>query len=403
MLIDPAAPLESPGQKLDTSSLEPTTHFMFGACLARAGFNRKTALATSVMVIAAEIPDLDIFLELRGPVYGFQHHRGATHTLLGVPFDAAAALLIVYAARRLRQWRRGGGARARSGPAPRWGLLYALACVAALSHILLDFTNSYGVRPLMPFSYGWHHWDIVAIFEPFMWAVLFLGLVLPSLFSLIHEEIGARHSGPRGRVAAVAALAAVALMWGARDYEHRRALAALDAMEYGSELPVRVSAYGTMLNIFAWNGVVETDTAFRAMPVDSLTPEVDPRRQARIFYKPAVTPPLTAAKASYLGRVFLDWADYPVFEMRQLMPGEDALDQLGRAAGAATLRPAALIQEAGTAPAGYVVRMYDLRYFDVDSALRGRRRTLGGTVQLDAELHPVAYYMGSFFGRTVQR
>lgn len=383
--------------------MEPVTHMLFGACLSRSGFNRKTALATPLMVIAAEIPDLDIFTEIRGPVYGFQHHRGATHTFLGVPFDAAAALLIVYLAHRIRVARRRKLNKPEPKLAPRWGVLFWCGCVAGLSHILLDFTNSYGVRPLMPFSYRWHHWDIVSIVEPVMLAVLFLGLVLPALFGLIHEEIGARRTGPRGHVAAIVALLLIIVMWGVRDYEHRRALAALDAMEYGGELPKRISAYGTMFNIFAWNAVVETDSAFRIMPVDSLTPEVDPRRQVRIFYKPAVTPPLQAAKGSYLGRVFLDWADYPVFEVRQLLPGEDPEEQIGAGSRAAVLQNVEFGSQEEPPAAGYLVRMYDLRYFDVESAMRGRRRILGGTVQLDRELHPEAYYMGSFFGRTQQR
>ena len=41
--------------------LEPITHFLTGAVLARAGFNRKTALATATMTLAAEAPDLDVF------------------------------------------------------------------------------------------------------------------------------------------------------------------------------------------------------------------------------------------------------------------------------------------------------------------------------------------------------
>ena len=49
---------------------------------------------------------------------------------------------------------------------PRWGLLFLYACLAGLSHILLDFTNNYGVRPFWPFSEKWYSWDIVFIFEP---------------------------------------------------------------------------------------------------------------------------------------------------------------------------------------------------------------------------------------------
>ena len=38
--------------------MEPITHFLTGACLGRAGLNRKTALATAATTLAAEAPDL---------------------------------------------------------------------------------------------------------------------------------------------------------------------------------------------------------------------------------------------------------------------------------------------------------------------------------------------------------
>ena len=50
-------------------------------------------------------------------------------------------------------------------------------------------------------------------------------------------------------------------------------------------------------------------------------PEVDPRGEARTFYKPEVTPVSQAAKASYFGRVYLDWAVFPVVET-QLLEGD---------------------------------------------------------------------------------
>jgi hypothetical protein len=40
--------------------LEPITHFLTGACMGRAGLNRKTALATLTLTLAAEAPDLDV-------------------------------------------------------------------------------------------------------------------------------------------------------------------------------------------------------------------------------------------------------------------------------------------------------------------------------------------------------
>ena len=40
--------------------MEPITHFLTGACIGRAGLNRKTAYATLAAVLAAEAADSDI-------------------------------------------------------------------------------------------------------------------------------------------------------------------------------------------------------------------------------------------------------------------------------------------------------------------------------------------------------
>src|SRR5271168_3498913 len=182
--------------------MEPVTHFLFGAAMGRAGLNRKTALATATLTLAAEAPDLDVLSRFGGSAFGLNHHRGFTHSFLGVPLVAAAVVGFVYLIWRLR----GRKTRNPNLP-PRWGLLFAYACLAGLSHLLLDFTNNYGVRPFWPFSERWISWDIVFIFEPMMLGLLFLGLVVPAFFSMIDGEIGARQRGPRGRVAATLALA----------------------------------------------------------------------------------------------------------------------------------------------------------------------------------------------------
>jgi inner membrane protein len=64
--------------------------------------------------------------------------------------------------------------------------------------------------------------------------------------------------------------------------------------------------------------VVETEGFFQRMIVDSLTPEVDPQRQAQVRYKAEETAASRAARQSYLGRVYLDWAQYPVLEVQPL-------------------------------------------------------------------------------------
>jgi inner membrane protein len=344
--------------------LEPITHFLTGACMGRAGLNRKTALATATLTLAAEAPDLDILGRLRGPAFGFAHHRGFTHSFLGVPIDAIVVLGFIYLIWQVR-------GRKIEDPKlpPRWGLLFLFACLAGLSHILLDFTNNYGVRPFWPFSEKWYSWDIVFIFEPIMFTMLLLGLIVPPLFSLIDREIGARNQAPRGRVAASLALIGVVLMWGVRDFEHRRATAALGARTYEGAEPLRVSAYPALADPFRWYGVVETQNFFALAPVNSLTPEVDPDNDLKIRYKSEETPITLAAKKSYLGRVYLDWARYPVTETETL-PSER----------------------------GYIVDFQDLRFVQLPSLFgpdNKTRRALGAGVQLDNKLHVVSDVYGS--------
>jgi len=337
--------------------------------MGRAGLNRKTALATATLTLAAEAPDLDVFSRFGGSAFGLNHHRGFTHSFLGVPLVAALVVGFIYLLWRLR-----GRKTQNPNLPPRWGWLFAYACLAGLSHILLDFTTSYGVRPFWPFSERWVSWDIVYIVEPVLLIVLTLGLILPALFSLINEEIGARRKDlpatPSGRLAATLALLAVFAYWGLCDFEHRRAVAALEARSYQGADAIRASAYPYMTNPFRWHGVVETPAFFATMDVDSLAPEVDPESQMRIRYKPEETPVTLAAKKTYLGRVYLSWARYPVTETEEL---ENDTIGNGRAA--------------------YVVRFRDLRY---DYPGSSARATLGAVVLLTRDLQVVDERFGAW-------
>ncbi len=72
--------------------MEPFTHFLTGACLGRAGFNRKTAYAVLAGTLAAEAADLDIVWGFAGPVESLKHHRGITHTFWAVPVVAGVVV-----------------------------------------------------------------------------------------------------------------------------------------------------------------------------------------------------------------------------------------------------------------------------------------------------------------------
>jgi inner membrane protein len=342
------------------SPLEPVTHFLTGACISRAGLNRTTGLATLTLVLATEAPDLDVLYYFGGSVTVFAHHRGFTHTFLGAPVVAALVVAGVFGLYRilcLRDW--------KPRLAPRWGLLYVYALLGALVHILQDFTNNYGVRPLAPWNPRWYSWDIVSIIDPVMLAALILGLAVPAVLTLIKEEVGAGKPQFRGRGGAIFALLCLAAAILVRDIEHRRALAALNSITYREEDPLRAGAYPYALNPFLWSGVVETRDFFEVLPLESLSGQVDPQNQARVRFKPQETPITLAAKKSRLGRVYLDWARYPLLATERL-PGN----------------------------AGYRVQFQDLRFADALDSSRDSSPPLAGYVELDPQLRVTDEYMG---------
>jgi inner membrane protein len=341
--------------------LEPVTHLLTGACISRAGLNRKTGLATLTMVLASEAPDLDVFAYFGGSVEGFAHHRGFTHTLLGAPVVAAGVVCGVYGIYRLMMWL---GWKPKLPP--RWKLLFAYALLASLTHIYQDFTNHYGVRPFAPFYPRWFSWDIVFIVDPIMFAALVIGLVVPWLFGLISEEVGAGKTQFRGRGGAIFALVCLAAVILFRDIEHRRAINALNSLTYRGEEPLRVSAFPYALNPFAWTGMVETRDFFDLLPVDSGSGQVDPQNRSVVIVKPEETPVTLAAKQSRLGRVYLDWAGYPLVTTEKL-PGN----------------------------AGYRVQFRDLRFSRPETFSPRTSVPLTGYVEIDPHLRVIDQYMGA--------
>lgn len=118
--------------------------------------------ALAVGVAAAEFPDADLLYSGwaggGGKLGYLLHHRGHTHTVV---MAVLGALLVWGVALLVRRAARHGMER---------GALLALALVGTLgAHLLLDFTNSYGVHPWWPLSGAWEYGDAIFIVEPWLW------------------------------------------------------------------------------------------------------------------------------------------------------------------------------------------------------------------------------------------
>jgi inner membrane protein len=299
--------------------MEPVTHFLTGACIGRAGLNRKTAYATLAAVLAAEAADLDILWSIAGPVQELKHHRGITHTFLAAPVVAGAVVAVIAAGRFLWKRRKPPSAApihdANASPALppiHWGWLYLTALIAALSHLLLDWTNNYGVRPFFPFNPRWYAGSFVFIAEPILWAVLILACIMPWIFGLADSEIGARRNLFRGRGWAIFALSAMVVVWCWRWAEHAQAQAMLENLQVTSAPVTRVALEPYPLNPYRWHAILETPGFFQTAEVNSWTGEISSDPMRDLIYKPTDTPALEAAKQTELGKVYLDWGTWAV-------------------------------------------------------------------------------------------
>ena len=331
--------------------MDNLTHTLTGVALSQAGLNRKTRFATLAMILGSNAPDVDIVARFGGGATYLKYHRGITHSIPGVIVLAALVAAIVYALGRKAR-----PPKQLSAPAlnPRW--LFTACLIATSLHLLMDFTNDYGVRPFLPFSGRWHAWDIMFIVDPVLLGLLAAGLGLPAIFRLVSEEVGARKSPPRG--GAIFALCAMVALWGLRDFAHRRALSMLDSRTYGDENPLRLGAFPSPANPFAWSGLVETGSSYYLLPVNAHSDEVDPAR-ATVLRKPESSPALEAALKTRTGAIFSDFARFRWSEVTE--------------------------QEGG-----FEVKLHDLRFYSPDSRLPGPT----AVIRLDHDLRVRSEWFG---------
>ena len=137
-------------------------HTLVGVAASRAGLNARTSFATATLAISANLQDIDVVAFATG-IPPVALRRGWTHGVL------AQIVLPVVFALVMHAWSR------RKGKPANLPWLIALSYIGVLSHVFLDYLNTYGVRLLMPFSRDWFYGDAVFIIDPWLWLALGLG------------------------------------------------------------------------------------------------------------------------------------------------------------------------------------------------------------------------------------
>ncbi|GAO55674.1 metal-dependent hydrolase [Novosphingobium sp. MD-1] len=153
--------------------MDNLTHSLVGWALAETGLKRRTRKGLAATVLAANLPDIDVFFGWV-PWPPLAMHRGFTHGLIGGVLVLPPVLAILLWL--LDRWQARRGRLADDSPPMRFGWLLALCWIGALTHPLLDLQNVYAIQLLSPASARWFHTDGLFIISPWLLAMLGLGI-----------------------------------------------------------------------------------------------------------------------------------------------------------------------------------------------------------------------------------
>jgi inner membrane protein len=337
--------------------MDNLTHSLVGLTAAKAGLEKLSPGATALCLLSANAPDADIVVLAFGDRWDFlQHHRGITHAIVGVISLAILLPLIFYSVDRL--WSR---FRNRP-PTVRLQGLMLVSFIVSATHPLLDWTNNYGIRFLLPWSQKWSYGDLVFIVDPYLWLILggaaFLLTAQTRVFKFMWAGIAAVLTflvvaSPRssmlphpwliavlwimvllmlivlfvinahdrwGKRIAFAAFALVLFYWTVLAFAHARALArgteeATRVASANGEVVGRLAAMPRLANPFRWDFVFDTDRATYRFDVGVI--ERTSIGNTVRYAKPTgeLKAALDAIAQQKPVRVFLGFARFPVLQL----------------------------------------------------------------------------------------
>ncbi len=294
--------------------MEPFTHAFTSLALARAGGKRLPRFGATMMIVAGLAPDLDYVTYFAGPRAFLHLHRAVLHSVAGsivIAFAVAAGFCAID-----RKYPQKKKSFSQVIAPLAFGAALAVSAIGAAGHMLLDLASGIGVQLLWPFYTHWSGLEIIGDLDVWILLLLVCGLLLPLLFGLVSEEVGARKKGPRGRVAALVTLTLIAAYFGWRADLHSSAVDLLLSREYHGRVALSAAAFPDSSAPYQWRGVVETDDTVELVDID-MGPhdEFDPARSQTQF-KPQASPALAAGEDSAAAREFLLYAKVPFAQVR---------------------------------------------------------------------------------------
>ncbi|MCG7410433.1 metal-dependent hydrolase [Paenibacillus sp. ACRRX] len=120
-----------------------------------------TAVFIGIM-LGSQAPDVDTILKLKSNEAYVRNHRGFSHS---IPMLLVWTVVIT----ALLSW---------SMPASNWQHTFAWTGFAVVLHVFTDLFNTYGTQAVRPFSEEWISWNIISLFDPFIFTTHLVAVTL---------------------------------------------------------------------------------------------------------------------------------------------------------------------------------------------------------------------------------
>ena len=170
--------------------MDTASHFVVGVGLA--GLSQldpvvisQPAMQTAVIlatIIGSQAPDFDTITRLHNNEIYIRQHRGISHSIPAILLWTLIVSASLYMLFHLNEG---------------YGHIVSWTFLAVSLHVFMDLFNTYGTQALRPFSRGWISWNIIHIFDPFIFmthviaGILWIGqfadprFIFPSLYIVI--------------------------------------------------------------------------------------------------------------------------------------------------------------------------------------------------------------------------
>ena len=277
-------------------------HSLVGAALGRAGLARRTTLGMTTLVIANNLPDVDVAVFATNTL-AMSFRRGWTHGVV-----AQAILPIMLTGAMLGYDRLVVRRRAVAPPPATACELLLLSYIGVILHVVMDLMNSYGVRILMPFSERWFYGDALFIVDPWLYLALGAGWWLSRRRDLKGRT---RATGP-ARVGVAVAAAYILVM--AASNVIARGTVREGLLRAGQSAATRFMVTPVAMNPFSREVVVDVGDRYEK---GNLWFEPAPHFRPAGFGMPKGLndPEALPALRSPLARAFLVWSRFPFVQV----------------------------------------------------------------------------------------